>query len=285
MYFSHKEFHEYIQRNPNYIPHIPSHIGSRESLTTYDPYRGYIRRPISKTLSGRILRHYKTKIVERDNYDGRGKWLRPWTVVPKLRNWQAPEGDYGVGVEIEMGFVSVSAARQVANHVKNWKYITLDFEGGRYPIEATFPPTKYSSFGAKSQAYRYLKYLSANPELVVSHRNGSFVGTHVNVSKGGVTRYGDRFYSRCDSLSRVIQYDISSEEKTKYFGRSPYGYAYARTTHIEYKLFNSTTNPKTLTRYVNIAVSLTELICSGRAINVESVRAALERGYKGKVKS
>ena len=46
------------------------------------------------------------------------KWYRPWDVVPKLRDFQAPEGDYGIGVEVEMGFRSERAAQTIANKSK-----------------------------------------------------------------------------------------------------------------------------------------------------------------------
>ena len=52
-------------------------------------------------------------------YYGVGKWYRPWFVVPKLRDFAPPEGDYGIGVEIELGFNTLEDAKFVANKVKN----------------------------------------------------------------------------------------------------------------------------------------------------------------------
>jgi hypothetical protein len=81
---------------------------------------------------------------------------------------------------------------------------------------------------------------------------------------------------------------LSSELKVKYFGRHPYGYGYRRgniNNHwIEWKLFNSTPDPEAVERYINIAVSLAKLLRDGAPINDQSVAAALEAGYNGRVK-
>lgn len=218
-----------------------------------------------------------------------GKWLRPWDIVPALRNWQAPEGDYGIGVEVEMGFRSLAASRTIADKIKNWKHIAVDTEGGDYPIEATFPPFLYSKMNSKRQPFRYLKLLRDNIGLVQRHAPGAVIGTHINVSKGGVNSYN---YNRIEDMNCVLEtlvgarWDNTPPQRalaTKYFGRNPYGFANCNSgKYLEYKLFNSTTDGKALRRYINIAVSLTELITSTREINEESVIAALEAGYTKK---
>ena len=208
------------------------------------------------------------------------KWYRPWDVVPKLRDFQAPEGDYGIGVEVEMGFRSQRAAQTIANKIKGWKHIAVDIEGGDYPIEATFPPVLYSKMSSKSQVFRYLKLLRDNADCVYQHRESSFVGTHINVSKGGVTYYNSSKVSQMYYLLIGMRNQPQHRELCyKYFGRFPYGGVYDQGGYLEYKLFNSTTDGKALKRYINIAVALTDLIDSDQEITEESVFAACELGY------
>lgn len=237
------------------------------------------------------LRAVKQQIVERKvclhNQSGQdtgayiSKWLRPWEVLPELLTYTAPEGDYGVGVEVEMGFVSQAAAQQVAQHIANWKYVCLDFEGGEHPIEATFSPSKYSTFGGRSQVARYLDYLKANEELCEGHHAGArHVGTHVNVSKGGVRNYD---MNRANLVSNLLS-SLSFDNQLKYFGRSPYGYVYPQVGYLEYKLFKSTLDSKVMLRYVDIAVALTALITSDTRLTREAVMEALELGYNKRAK-
>ena len=222
------------------------------------------------------------------------KWRRPWDVVPKLRNFTPPEGDYGIGVEVEMGFNSVDDASFIANKIKNWKYVAIDVEGGNWPIEATFAPVLYSKLSSKTQVFRYLKLLTQHSDKVHKHDEGSMVGTHINVSKGGArytdeTRLRRMYFALLSQRVSVPTYErdcqdlgnnpLTRDECYKYFNRVPYGGCYSQSTYIEYKLFNSTTDVKALRRYINIAVSLTDLLYSTNLINYDSVRAALEAGY------
>ena len=240
-----------------------------------------------QTLSFSSVRRYvkaaKEAIVRRDGHLGVEyrseclyKWYRPWDVVPKLRDFQAPEGDYGIGVEVEMGFRSQRAAQTIANKIKGWKYVAVDIEGGTWPIEATFPPVLYSKLSNKSQVFRYLKLLRDNQSLVEEHGEYSSVGTHINVSKGGVTNYDT---IRLTQLREQVN-ALSYEDQKRYFGRRPYGVANCYSgKYLEFKLFNSTTDSRALKRYINIAVALTDLITSRDTINQENVIAALELGY------
>lgn len=222
------------------------------------------------------------------------KWLRPWDVVPKLRNFTPPEGDYGIGVEVEMGFNSEDDASFIANKIKNWKYVAIDVEGGSWPIEATFAPVLYSKLSSKTQVFRYLKLLTQHSDKVHKHDEAHMVGTHINVSKGGAgyaaeSRRRRMYFALLSQMISVPTYErdcqdlgnnpLTRDECYKYFNRIPYGGCYSRSTHIEYKLFNSTTDVKALRRYINIAVSLTDLLYSTDPINHDSVRAALEAGY------
>ena len=205
------------------------------------------------------------------------KWFRPWSVVPELTTWAPPVGDYGIGVEVEMGFNSREAAQAVAEKVHRWRNITLDFEGGSHPIEATFPPVLYSKFGPNSQASRYLKLLKNAGNDVRRHDPESCVGTHINVSKGGTTINYDKIRSINGMMEGLLRSD-----KLKYFGREyPYGYGYVRgnNTYVEWKMFNSTTDWKRLRQYVDIAVELVELATTSRRITPALVREALERGF------
>ena len=217
-----------------------------------------------------------------DSHDNVGlyKFTRPWDVVDKLKRFTVPEGDFSVGVEVEYGFVNREAASCVITFVRNWRHVACDREGGTYGVETTFPPTLYSKLSSKSQVFRYVKFLQEHQHLLAGHWGQ--VGTHVNVGYGG----------RCDSqrLRDVNIYlgGLSDELEVKYFGRRPYGYGYLRGSTgnhwIEWKLFNSTPDPEAVKRYINIAVSLTKLLRDGGPITDQSVAAALEAGYNGRVK-
>lgn len=228
------------------------------------------------------LRYHKQKIVERDSSQGRRRWFRPWDVVPKLKDWKAPKGDYGIGVEIELGFTNQEACRKVAARVQKWEHITLDFEGGQYPIEATFPPVLYSEIGPRTQFIRYLDYLNENKAMVVKHQESSNVGTHINVSVGGRNINP----SRCTEVNRVLQ-TLTQKENKLYFGRiRPYGHLFAqpeestRDRWIEFKMFNSTLDAKALQKYIDVSVALADLVVSRKDVSLSSVRDALELGYR-----
>lgn len=233
----------------------------------------------------RVLRDLKADTASR-NARGEeravyyGKWTRPWEVVPELRDFRPPEGDYGVGIEIEMGFNSLADSQYIARKVKRWQYITLDYEGGDHPIEATFPPVKYSRFNKSSQSIRYLKLLKANKERVYDHAPDRSVGTHVNVSVGSNPRL-DGY--RVQAINNVLR-DMDYLPRYRYFGRHPYGYGEVRnfgeSAFVEWKLFNSTIEPKRLQQYVDIAVELTALVAAEGIIDMDTVTAAAERGYK-----
>ena len=280
MYVSAKELHEEFRPRNSII---------RQAILWYDTQR----KPSLYTVAKR-LRKIKQAILDRD-YDANvydcdyadaisvTKWLRPWDVVPKLKNFWPEADDFGVGVEIEYGFRSNEDAQWIANKVQHWKYITLDYEGGEYPIEATFPPVAYSKLSSRSQALRYCKLLAQESDRVEEHEACYSVGTHVNVSKGGNDMSSHSVAYRLDILRRILC-ELRVRQLFKYFGRAPYGYGYVRETasgrcFVEWKLFNSTTSAATLKRYINIAVALTDLTYSSQYISRESVMTALEYGY------
>lgn len=275
MFFSVKEYHSWLN----------SSEGAYDKRRIIGDRFGHV----SLKAAAKKLRLIKDAIVNRDEYaeldnsvDFYGdceeyvyKWHRPWHVVPKLKNWRPPAGDYGIGVEIELGFNTASAARRVARAVRNWRYVALDIEGPAYPIEATFPPFAYSKMSSKMQPFRYLKLLRERPNDIYQHDPASCTGTHINVSSQ-VTSYDNR---RLASLSMAFD-SLSREQNYKYFGRMPYGHVnHYSSKYLEFKLFNSTTDSKVLRRYIHIAVALTELITSEREITRESVLDALEAGY------
>ena len=206
-----------------------------------------------------------------------GKIYRPWSIIPALRDFSPPEGDFGVGVEIEYGFTSNETAKTAMYHVRNWKHVALDREGGTHGVEATFPPILYSKLSKRDKPFRYLDYLAANPNMLSQHYGA--VGTHINVSAS--CRIGG---NRRESVNQVLAY-LSEARKLKYFNRMPYGYINSRSEnadgngYVEMKLFNSTTCSITLRRYINIAVSLVQLITSETPITETSVIEALEAGY------
>lgn len=267
MYYSADAFYEYVKRMPRHQQQLILNRGGETKLSKRAIAR--VHKRAMKAVSNRNVYCNETRMYV-------GKWHRPWHVVPQLRQWRAPAGDYGIGIEVEMGFRTREDAAFIANAVKHWRNITLDFEGGRIPIEATFPPTRYSRFGKNSQASRYLQILEENRSRVVNHNRDGNVGIHINVSKGGSSPIP---VARTRELSRCLSY-LPTSSQIKYFGRIPYGFAYDHVDYIEYKLFNSTTDWKVLRRYVDIAVELSKLIFdTSRRINEESVIAACEAGY------
>lgn len=288
MFFSAKELHAHIHENRYRAADFKSEFGGAglKKVAAYVKAckQGIVARADAIEFeSGKENDGHRwyPRIVDVDLW----KWYRPWDVVPKLRDFQAPEGDYGIGVEVEMGFISKAASSTIANLVKNWRWIAVDIEGGSHPIEATFPPMLYSKMSSKSQVFRYLKLLRNNQGLVQNHSPTSHVGTHINISKGGVRFH----YLRVRRISEILEYlsDVEEEDEEekfalcrKYFGRTPYGGVYDQGGYLEYKLFNSTTDGKALKRYINIAIALTDLIDSDQEITEESVFAACELGYK-----
>ena len=244
--------------------------------------------PVSKSKVKKYVKACKASILRRDmalgeefDYDYVGKWTRPWDVVPAIKNFQAPEGDYGIGIEVEMGFNSLEDAQFIAKTISNWRHIAIDEEGGSYPLEVTFPPFLYSKLSATSQPCRYLQLLNKHTHKVYEHGRGEEVGTHVNVSKGGVSRY-DSY--RLGEVNGFLE-DLSYIACLKFFGREPYGLGntYGKANVIEWKLFNSVTDYKVLKRYINIAVALTDLVASDVEINESAVMNALNNGYNKRV--
>lgn len=241
-----------------------------------------------------ILRRAREALVSRNDdiiYNlGLTKWHRPWHIVPTLTNFQVPEGDYSIGIEVEYGFQSVQAASAVANVIKNWRHITMDSEGGRNGMEVTFPPTLYSKFGPTSQACRYLKLLAKNVQGLVVHSPAALIGTHVNLSFAGFRSDSSLMYNRMRRINAIIdtrnyylyegvERTLTNTEQNKYFGRIPYEGMNFQNNYIEFKLFNSVHDWKRLRQYVNISVALAELIRGNESIDYTSVLAALERGY------
>jgi len=98
MYVSAKELHEEFN---------PGNSSMRRAILWFDRQR----KPSLYTVAKR-LRKIKQAILDRDydtivhdcddaDYTSVTKWLRPWDVVPKLKNFWPEADDFGVGVEIE----------------------------------------------------------------------------------------------------------------------------------------------------------------------------------------
>ena len=272
MFYSAEALYKHYQNNPYDTPWYLRKNG-------YQPVKSKVKK---------YVKACKASILSRDmdlgkefDYDYVGKWIRPWDVVPAIKNFQAPEGDYGIGIEVEMGFNSLEDAQFIAKTISNWRHIAIDEEGGSYPLEVTFPPFLYSKLSSKSQPCRYLQLLKKNTRKVDKHYSYEEVGTHVNVSKGGVSRYD---YYRLNDVNEIIE-NMSWRLCNKFFRRVPYGYGntYGKDNVIEWKLFNSVTDYKVLKRYINIAVALTDLVASDVDIDESAVMNALNNGYNKRV--
>lgn len=289
MFFSAKEFHEFANLDeaslPNdyWLPYI--HNKFSYLFGNPKPTRKQADAVLAKVKEGILNRSVEVHIRGQagTQYINTFKFVRPWSVVEKLRNFRPPAGDYGVGVEVEYGFQSHEDAVSTVMHIKNWKHVAVDKEGGTYGIETTFAPVLYSKLSKKNQCFRYLNFL-AEEGRTIPHSAGASVGTHVNVSA-----YSMLSHDRCSSVARTLRHEIGYELQHKFFGRVPYGYGVVRGTasghnYIEWKLFNSTTDSKKLREYINVAVSLTKLVESDAAITTASVIEACERGLLGRVK-
>lgn len=274
MYFSADDFYTYLSRSPSRAVRVLEKFGE-DRLTK----RAVAR--IHKRAMEAIKAREDDASFEKDGewYSfSTWKWYRPWDVVEKLKYWRAPAGDFGVGIEIELGFYPCDD-EEIARRVQHWRHITLDFEGGDHPIEATFPPVRYSKFGPKSQACRYLKLVDG---IATKHSPARMVGTHINISVGGREHLDS--YHRRDALNGILHSSyhntLSDRQREKYFGRAiVYGGIYSCSTHYECKMFNSVTDWKVLRRYVDISVELIKLLESEEEITLSSVVAACERGY------
>lgn len=283
MFFSAEELKSYVEREGSYTCLV-----SRAKGVYYYGYDDTL--PFSLKDAKDAIKRMRKAVVARSRNDGdaifTGKWLRPWEVVPKLQDFRPPAGEYGIGIEVEMGFNSRQDASYIADQIKDWRYIAVDREGGTHPIEATFPPVLLSKFN-NSQAVRYLRLLKKNEDRVFKHNSErACVGTHVNVSSG-TTREFD--WGRIGSMERVlsaichgsVNRGRDAEFCLKYFGRrSPYGTVYSQGNYLEYKLFNSTTNTKQLKKYVAVAVALTKMIEGDEPITVDTVKETLRSKVK-----
>ena len=279
MYFTSNQLHKYLLNRANQgLPIIEHTIRSEILHEVGIPAHANVA-SLTKQQVDSINKEAHKRIVTR-NVVGVGKWLRPWKVVPRLANFNVPEGDFGVGIEIELGFRNITKAQEVAKYLIKQRNTTLDFEGGANGIEATFPPELFSKFGDKSPPLKYLRKLNKLKNHVTKHSPGSHVGTHVNVTKGGVSgHYNHAVEARRLTVNRFLR-DLSFEKKAKYFGRpQPYGYMYLRDKLVECKMFNSVTDPTALKRYVNTAVKLVDLLHNDTPITEGIVEEALETGY------
>lgn len=280
MFYSNKEFYDAVARNEDNFNELAA---IRRACMT--------KKGLSKAKVSKQLAKIKQGVLNRVNFLDVGsnssnnsyrislyKIRRPWNVVPALRDFRPPVGDFGVGVEVEYGFVSEPAAKEVMYHVRNWKHVALDREGGFHGVETTFPPILYSKMSKRDKPFRYLDYLAANQHLTVPH--AGMVGTHINISAhNGINR--ERIWQMNNVLAA-----LTSEQYQRYFNRMPYGFINERNEnaesslgYVEMKLFNSTTCSTTLRRYINIGVALVELLTSTTPINEISVVDALEEGY------
>lgn len=272
MFFSAGHFQNFVNEQCSYWDG-PQRMREQYGIET----RRY-NAPLTLSEARAILRQVKHSIATQD-WTRPGKWYRPWEVVPEIRDFKAPEGDYGVGVEVEYDFVSRAAAQQIASKIVNWKNVAIDIEGGHYGIETTFSPFLYSKMTPERQVFRYLKLLKEHEHLTRSHApDMHMTGTHVNVSLGG-ERVHD--WSRLDTINRVLDYDLTLAQQVKYFGRSPYGLGGDMDKYVEWKLFHSQNDWKVLRRNINIAVALTELSARDNTtrITLESVLETLETAY------
>lgn len=279
-YFSANQFMQYVNSPGNYS------INRRTLRQAFlgGPYYSHDNSLLAPKEARAILREAHRRLALRDRdlsvSWGLAKWYRPWDIVPSLRNMRAPEGDFTVGIEVEMGFRSQEDAQFFAAPLLRMKHVTLDWEGGQHPIEATFPPFLYSKLSSRTQAIRYSKLLQENRERLVHHRGDMWVGTHVNVGLSGTLT------NLQESRLRVVNgylIELSPEDKYKYFGRSlPYRYGVSQGGQfVEWKMFNSVPDPDRLRGYIHTAVELTKLVAdTPQTVDRDAVRGALETGVR-----
>lgn len=231
-----------------------------------------------------IIKETKTAILSR-NYAMPFKWYRPWDVVPALKNFVPPEGDVGVGIEIEAGIRTEAAYCAMAKEVWKMRNVAIDREGsGSHGTEVTFPPMLLSKMTKDSRPFKYQRLLaSLNNNVVFSDRDG----THINISLPQFAARVLRAQEHTPNLFvyvRQILQALAPVEQAKYFGRRPYGYCYNRGKYIEWKLFQSTTSIKQLQQYVRVAVALTAWMLDSwpADITLTKARTVLESAYNAK---
>ena len=283
MFFSAKELKSYVTTSED--AYVRARAEGRHA--SREDYENPANLSLAKAKAS--IKRMRKAVVARSSDNGdayfTGKWLRPWDVVPKLRDFSPPSGEYGIGIEVEMGFNSRQDASYIADQIKDWRYIAVDREGGTHPIEATFPPVLLSKFN-NSQAVRYLRLLKKNEDRVYAHDGNASVGTHVNVSSGTTRRFSWKRVENMDNALRYICHGRAGDGRDaefclKYFGRRrPYGTVYFQGNYLEYKLFNSTTSTKQLKKYVAVAVALTKMIEGDEPITVDTVKETLRSKVK-----
>lgn len=279
MFFSSKQFADYLNGGNNGGNYVRARVLQQMGKT------GNRDGSISDEDADTYLTGIKAAITKRqrtyNNTENLSKWLRPWEVVPELATFAPPAGDFGVGVEVELGFNTMRDAQFVAEHIADWEYVTLDWEGPSYPIEATFAPHLLSDFH-NSLPVKYLNFLATIPDRIYPHEQDSLTGTHVNVSYNDGSNRAGWHYSQ-ESLNTInahIGY-MRHDDQVKYFGRRPYSVGHGQYSWIEWKLFNSQTDAARLQQYVNVAVELTRMAYTMQShqITQEVFNAALETGY------
>lgn len=270
MFFTTKQYYNYIN-SPEAIGDFLAH-DSIQRVTGIPCRSG---RAVSLYAVKKYMSMCKKAIVERNSagpvFSVVHKWHRPYNIIPEYRNYTPPHNEFAIGVEVEYGFRSLDCAKHIANLISRWKYISIDREGGTYPLEVSFLPIPASKFNGKCQAARYIKLLAAHDDLVYKHSPGSRVGTHFNVSYGGST-------SNLDSnIIVIVNYlrRLNVSCNIKYFNRVPYGFVYKRISlgsyWLEMKLFNSTTNINDFMKYKAVALQIAKW-CYG----VEAIPSSLK---------
>lgn len=199
------------------------------------------------------------------------KDMRPHDIVPSLRDFKVPAGDFSVGLEIEHRMTS-DARHKAVDWLRNEPRACMDADGGSL-FEATFPPILFSEITDDWGPYRYSRFLHAEKLTAASYALG--IGIHVNVGSDPETmkKANANIYYGWDGFP-------NREKNQKYFNRQPYGgiYQQAGGKFWEMKMFACTTDVDKIGWYATAGVAILKTFAAGKS-TADSIYAALEVAY------
>lgn len=191
------------------------------------------------------------------------KGTRPWEIVNLTERLDRKQP--WIGVEYETGFNKKEHYNTVINYLwQNHPFTAIDYEGcGRYQCEITFPPVNLDAFMADDYKINQLIGLMEKSAPKAPHKG--WVGMHINISTPAYRKIKNCFVSnRIAHSIDVLLKAMAAADKTRLFGRVPYGYVYpqylGKNKWIEFKLFDSVSTVEEWNKYKPVAVKLAELI-------------------------
>lgn len=204
---------------------------------------------------------------------------RPYELVDITRDLD-PDQPW-VAWEIECGWHDQPNYDKVIDYL--WRYhnhVTVDIEGAGLATEITFCPENADKmFSGKAQVHRFLNWVQRKNIQSVRWNENSCVGTHLNISTPAFRALPQLRKGDVVNTINGLLHNLNQEACRELFGRgSPYGYGFrngfGERAWIEFKLFNSTIDPRQFARYCNTAknmVRLMDLVAADPTLSGENV--------------